>query len=100
MPTTSKGTDTVTLKVAGMTCGSCERHIKKELDQVAGYRDAQVSLSEGKVRVEYEPDSATPDDLLQAVIRAGYPATVAASTAQTDGRGKATGCGCCVNRPS
>ena len=100
MTTTSKGIDTITLEVAGMTCGSCERHIKKELDQVAGYRDAQVSLSEGKVRIEYEPESATPDDLLQAVLRAGYPAIVDTSMAELKGSGKAKGCSCCVSRLS
>ncbi len=95
MSTTAKAIETVTLNVAGMTCGSCERHIRKELDQVQGYRDAQVDLAGGQVRVTYEPGAATPEQLKGAVIKAGYPAEVAEASAEVPSEGQNSP-GCCA----
>lgn len=89
--------ETITLKVAGMTCGSCERHIRKELDRVSGYRDAKVDLAGGRVEVSYEPGAATPEQLVGAVIRAGYPAEVADAATEAPSNG-AKSCGCCATR--
>ncbi len=99
MTTTTNAIDTITLSVAGMTCGSCERHIKKELDQVPGYRDAQVDLAQGRVDVSYERDAATPEQMVEAVIRAGYPAEVFASAGGSKPSGSES-CGCCVTKIS
>lgn len=97
MTTTANAVETITLNVAGMTCGSCERHIKKELDQVPGYRDAKVDLAGGRVNVTYEPGAATPEQLVGAVIRAGYPAEVAAAAAEVQSGGPKA-CGCCTTK--
>lgn len=95
MSTTTNAIETVTLNVAGMTCGSCERHIKKELDQVQGYRDAQVDLAGGQVVVTYELGAATPRQLVDAVTKAGYPAEVAQASAEVPSKGQDSH-GCCA----
>lgn len=85
---------TVTLEVTGMSCASCERHVRQELDQVPGYRNAEIDLVAGRVRVSFESGSATPEQLTEAVARAGYGATV--STLPDDEASSASQtCGCC-----
>lgn len=91
MTTAANAVENITLDVTGMTCGSCERHIRKELEQVPGYRNATVDVAGGRVNVTYEPGVATPEQLIGAVIRAGYPAQVTASAAPSEGR-KVSGC--------
>jgi len=72
MTTVADATQTITLDVTGMSCGSCERHVRQELDQVPGYRSAEVDLGTGRVRVSFERGTATPEQLVEAVVRAGY----------------------------
>lgn len=98
MTNSSNRIETITLEVAGMTCGSCERHIRKELEQVPGYREARVSLAEDRVQVSYDAAAARPDDLVEAVVRAGYPAVVAESGSPAPREEKAASCACCVPR--
>lgn len=72
----------VRLRIEGMTCSGCVRHVEKALKGVGGARDVRVSFPEGtsEVRVPVTVAEAT---LVTAVERAGYGATV------VDGRGEA-----------
>lgn len=99
MSTVTNAVETLTLNVTGMTCGSCERHIKKELDQVPGYSDARVNLAAGRVDVSFQAGTTTPDQLIAAVVRAGYPAEVASAATETR-PGDSKSCGCCAPRNS
>jgi copper chaperone CopZ len=86
MTTVADVIETITLDVTGMSCGSCERHVRQELDRVPGHRSAEVDLGSGRVRVTYERGTATPEQLVNAVVRAGYGATVAATPEKGDDR--------------
>jgi copper chaperone CopZ len=44
------------LRVADMTCVSCERKIEKKLKGTEGVIDAKASFSDGSVHVTYDPD--------------------------------------------
>jgi copper chaperone CopZ len=94
MTTIADATQTITLDVTGMSCGSCERHVRQGLDQVPGYRSAEVDLGAGRVRVTYERGTATPEQLVDAVVRAGYGATVAPTPAE-EATGRSHTGGCC-----
>ena len=65
---------TLDLSVAGMTCGSCVRHVAEALRGVDGVSEAQVDLQGRSARVTYDPASATPERLVMAVQDAGYQA--------------------------
>lgn len=91
---TSATTDTLTLNVTGMTCGSCKRHVEQALSGVGGVQDAEVDLAGGRATVRV--DGATPEQLIQAVRDAGYGADLASAGADTP-RG-AGGCACCVTQ--
>jgi copper chaperone CopZ len=59
--------------VTGMTCGSCERHVREEVAQIAGVTGIEVSAATGKLSVIAD----TPIDdaaVLAAVDEAGYAA--------------------------
>jgi Cu+-exporting ATPase len=64
-----------TLKITGMTCASCVRHIEKSLKAVPGVNDAIVNLATDKATVFADP-SLKDDALVAAVVGAGYEARV------------------------
>ena len=65
----------VDLGLTGMTCAACAARIEKTLNRVPGVT-AAVNFATETASVGYDPASATPDQLLAAVARAGYGATV------------------------
>lgn len=71
--------DTVTahLKTTGLHCASCSMLVKMELDDVAGVTEVQVDHVTGDTTVTYDPAAATTDDLIAAVVAAGYAAELA-----------------------
>jgi copper chaperone CopZ len=73
--------ETVTLKIDGWTCRSCEKDIRRALLAVPGVQAADVSYPRGGAVVSVEPGRVTPDQLSKAVESAGtllstYHATV------------------------
>lgn len=60
------------LKVDGMTCAHCVKHVSEALRAVPGVRDVEVQLEAGRARVRH--DGASIASLLAAVEDAGYAA--------------------------
>ncbi|MBI3926893.1 MAG: cadmium-translocating P-type ATPase [Armatimonadetes bacterium] len=60
-----------TLKIRGMTCASCVRHVERAIQAVPGVQAAQVNLATEKATVI---GTATGADLRAAVEDAGYQA--------------------------
>jgi copper ion binding protein len=59
------------LKIDGMSCEHCVKHVKDALEEVTGVISAAVSLAENSAVVEHS-DAVTPDALKAAVVEAGY----------------------------
>jgi copper ion binding protein len=59
------------LKVDGMSCEHCVKHVKEALEGIAGVKSAKVSLKENSASVEHA-DAVTLDALKVAVTEAGY----------------------------
>lgn len=70
---------TAALKVEGMTCASCSVAVRKALERLDGVKGAKVSVPEKRALVEYEPAAVTPQQLVDAVNRLGYRASLPAS---------------------
>lgn len=67
----------VYLEIEGMTCEACARHIEKDLRSVPGVRAAQISFDERRATITADPTTPPAEaELVQAVVRAGYKATV------------------------
>lgn len=60
------------LKVTGMTCGGCTTSVANALKAVAGVTAADVSLTLGEARVQYDERVASPGQLTSAVEAAGF----------------------------
>ena len=67
----------IDLNVSGMTCASCVGRVEKALKNVPGVVDASVNLASGRAHVNLARSGPTASDLTNAVVNAGYEATVA-----------------------
>ncbi|HLF22901.1 MAG TPA: heavy metal-associated domain-containing protein [Burkholderiales bacterium] len=75
-PVPPKGT-IVALKVEGMTCANCVRHVGDALREVPGVFRADVDLKKGEATVDLDPAIAKVESLRRAVADVGYEATLA-----------------------
>ncbi|MCH9030922.1 MAG: heavy metal translocating P-type ATPase [candidate division Zixibacteria bacterium] len=71
----SKGAADVSLTVSGMHCASCAISVESALSDIAGVQSAQVNFSLGYAKVSYDKAQTAPDELIDAVKKAGYSAT-------------------------
>lgn len=67
--------DEVKLKIGGMTCGNCQKHVGDALRAVPGVKAANVDLAFHRASVTIDPDAVQLTDLVAAVKQAGYTAT-------------------------
>ena len=61
------------LKIEGMSCEHCVRHVKSALLELDGVTNAEIRLEEGAAAVEHTAD-LSPGDMIAAVTDAGYTA--------------------------
>ena len=64
----------IKLKIEGMTCGHCQMSVKKALENIKGVKSAVVDLDDNSAKVSYKSDKVTIDNLIDAVVKAGYKA--------------------------
>jgi copper chaperone CopZ len=69
-------TDTIHLKITGMSCGNCVAHVKKALASVPGVAGADVDLEKKAATVATTAGGADVEQLIEAVRDAGYEASV------------------------
>lgn len=67
------------LPVTGMTCANCVRTVERNVRKVAGVQTAAVNYAAEKVTLEYDPEIATPQAVIERIRQAGYdvPTTTA-----------------------
>jgi Cu+-exporting ATPase len=68
-------TERVELPITGMTCASCANRIERKLNKLDGVT-ATVNYATEKARVEYDPGTVAPEQLVGAVEAAGYQAVL------------------------
>jgi len=66
--------ETVTLKVSGMTCVACASGIERVLTRTPGVRQGTVNFASAKARVEYTPGVADIADIIARIAKAGFGA--------------------------
>jgi P-type Cu+ transporter len=64
----------VQLQISGMTCAACSGRIEKALNKLPGVT-ASVNLATETAHVSFNPALETVEDLIAAVVRAGYGAS-------------------------
>lgn len=75
----SNATDTI-LRVEGMTCPSCIRHITEALHDVDGVGKVDVKLRDGLVVVQHDAIEAPVGRLIDALRDAGYESRARSAT--------------------
>ncbi len=79
-----KKDEPIQLAITGMHCASCAGLIERGLKKVAGVKQANVNFAAEKARVIYDASLATPDQLIAAVVKAGYKADIASSDPEVE----------------
>lgn len=64
--------ETKVLKINGMTCQMCVKHVTRALEGVEGVTHVEVNLEPGIAQVTYDPTVTDLPALQEAVAEAGY----------------------------
>ncbi|MDG6095220.1 heavy-metal-associated domain-containing protein [Acetobacter sp. AN02] len=64
--------DSLTLRIGGMTCGGCSSSLQKALSAADGVTSASVSHEDGTAVITYDPEKISPDALRQVVEGTGF----------------------------
>ena len=67
-------TESVTIKVDGMVCASCQAHVQRALDETPGVSKASVNLVTGQAVVAFDPETVAPRKLVESIRDTGYEA--------------------------
>ncbi|QQR83466.1 copper-translocating P-type ATPase [Candidatus Peregrinibacteria bacterium] len=79
------------LKITGMTCTSCVLHLEKGLKDVPGVQKASINFATETGAVDYDPKQVNTEDLIHAVQKVGYNATVMPHAGDHGGQAKHVG---------
>jgi copper chaperone CopZ len=64
--------ETVTLHIGGMACDGCAGTVTQTLQALPGVTVVEVSYTEAKAEIRFDPGLVQPEQLNSAVERAGY----------------------------
>ena len=63
--------------VTGMTCSACSARVEKAVGKLEGIHSVTVNLLTNSMKAEYDDSVLTSDGIVEAVVKAGYGASVA-----------------------
>lgn len=66
----------VKFNIQGMTCSSCSAHVEKAVNKLQGVKKVNVNLLSNFMIVEYEENKIKNEQIIEAVIKAGYGASL------------------------
>ncbi|MCK6512583.1 copper ion binding protein [Myxococcota bacterium] len=69
-------TQQITLDLSGLHCGGCVESITRALQSLPGVQKADVTLEPQRAIVVYTPKQVTPQQMLQAIEKAGYKGVI------------------------
>ncbi len=69
--------------VTGMSCAACSAHVEKAVKQLKGIENVEVNLLTGSMTAHFNENILSDDDIINAVISAGYGASSAQNNQQT-----------------
>ncbi len=78
------------LDISGMHCSSCAGLIERSLKKVQGVSAANVNFAAEKASVIFDENTASSSDLVAAVQKAGYKATIIKEGSSVDDTAKRT----------
>jgi len=79
----------VKFDIQGMTCSSCSSHVEKAVNKLEGTKNVTVNLLSNNMLVEYDEEKTNNDNIIKAVIDAGYGACVSNNKNSEENKEKA-----------
>lgn len=67
---------TIPLEITGMICVKCESPLKRAIKKLDGVSRVIVDRLNGKAYVSYDASKVTPQQMVKAVNKTGFTATV------------------------
>ena len=64
------------LKISGMSCGNCVKHVTQALSEIPGISEIEVDLAQADAHFVIDDLNKT-DLVIQTLTAHGYPATLA-----------------------
>ncbi|WP_339920790.1 mercuric transport protein MerTP [uncultured Flavobacterium sp.] len=74
--------------VSGMTCSSCEEHIKHAVNKLSGIVSVTANHSKGMVFVKFDNTKTNKEALVKAINATGYKVSSEMATAENPSQGK------------
>lgn len=62
--------------VSGMTCSACSAHVEKSVSSVVGVNSVNVNLLQNSMSVDFDENTASVEDIINAVKKGGYGASL------------------------
>ena len=66
------------LRAQGFSCPSCVNKIEKQVGRIPGVESVKVHFASARIEIDHDAERVSVDDLVAAVVKAGYKATPAA----------------------
>lgn len=90
--------ETKTLNIDGMTCSACVRNVEQTVRNTLGVENASVNFATEKMRVAFDPVKVSVDDLIDAVKKRGYGASLPKEERTEPFSVEGMTCAACVKR--
>jgi len=68
-------TQTLNVKIKGMTCASCEEHINHEVNKLNGVLSSKASYENGNAIIEFDKTKTNEKEIEKAINSSGYKVT-------------------------
>lgn len=75
---TTQNTTHTLLRAEGFSCPSCVNKIEKRVGKMKGVDNVKVHFASSRIEVDHDEATASVEDLVEAVAKAGYTATPSA----------------------
>ncbi|MGL4687725.1 MAG: heavy metal translocating P-type ATPase, partial [Fusobacteriaceae bacterium] len=60
------------LRIEGMTCSACSRHVERTAKKLDGAIEANVNLATEKLTIKFDETKLSVEDIIKAIDKAGY----------------------------
>lgn len=77
-------------RVTGMSCSACSSHVEKAVNKLENVEKASVNLLTETMDVTYDETKITSAEIIDAVVKAGYGASVMTEGGAADAGGQST----------
>lgn len=73
---------TIIMNINGMTCQGCVSSVKNVLEKISGVNDADVSLENKQVTIQYDAEKTNVNQFKEAIMEAGFEINISKETTQ------------------